>query len=504
MASETSADLDQLLTLPEPANAIIERAISNVRRKLVGGYRNKNNSRPNAKTADAGVVATDTLNAASAASVLQVGQRGAAWKEMIQKSLSQGISSIKTMNFDGEFTIKNGKAEGLKEVPNEPGVYIVFNLNGKPIYVGDSTKMQKRWHAGHLNEHRQGQRTGKPYKLGDHLEEGCTVRYIVMESEVTAAALEAHLIKTEMPELNAREELKTEQGKRSNIEAKKIKEASGETITLVKGAAIEAGVNMGVALLEQLADVVCLALKDELVDIFKGSKTSLNARIKRFFLKLFEKIKSFFREPLKIISGLVEFIVNALSKAISEIYALARNLCDLAQSAWNLYRGAETMSKEELINKISETILISGVLVFWDAIDPVLELQLSALLGPAGPMLAPLLAASITAIGFGISSYYLRKIIPVVVAYLINFRLSFKEGLDAQRATCDQLLLVFEQEVRLIGITTEYIDTSNDFIFNTQKHTRTLLNHKPIERLNFEAVRRALPSNAREKNNDVS
>lgn len=488
MASEAP---DELLALPEPANAIIERAITNVRRKLVGGYRNRNNSRPNAKSADPSAGASETLKAANAKSVLAVSQRGSAWREIIQKSLSQGVSSLSTMQFDGQFTVKNGKPEGLKDMPNKPGVYTVYNSEGKPVYVGvASTKLQKRWYAGHLNEYRQGEKSGKGYKLKIPLEDGCTVKYTVMESDVTARALEAHLIKTEKPELNARQELKTEQGRRVNIEAKKIKDATGSTITLTKGAAVEAGINMTVAAFERVADVVCFALKDELVDIVLGSKASLTTRIKRFFQKVYEAIKDLFKEPFKLLSGLVEFVVNALSKAIGEIYALARNLCDLVQSAWNLYRSAATMSKEELVKKISETILISGALVFWDAIDPTLELQLTQFVGP----FAPYLAATLTAIGFGISSYYLRDFIPAAVEFLVNFRLGLKESLEAQRAACDRLLLVFEEEVKLIGVTQDFVESSRDFIADTQQKMQTLRQHKPIEPLNIEAVKRRLPA----------
>jgi hypothetical protein len=186
--------------LPPLANAIVNKAIDNVTRKLVAGYRNKKNSRPNAKTSDIPATAQDALDATSAASVMAVANRGAAWKEMLQKSLSHGISSISTMKFDGSFTVQNGQAQGLDEnVPNSPGVYVVFDKNNEAVYVGDSVKIKQRWHAGHLNEHQQGQKSGIPYKLAEEFQEGCTVKFIIMESEATAAALEAHLIQTANP-----------------------------------------------------------------------------------------------------------------------------------------------------------------------------------------------------------------------------------------------------------------------------------------------------------------
>lgn len=246
------------------ANGIVDRAIDNITRKLIGGYRNKKNSRPNAKKMDAGTIAKDTLNATSAQSVMEVANRGAAWKEMLQKSLSHGISSINTMKFDGSFTVHNGQAQGLDQVPNSPGVYVVFNKTGEPVYVGDSVKLRQRWYAGHLNEHKQGQNSDKPYKLAEEFQEGCTVKFIQMESEATAAALEAHLIKSEKPKRNSREELQTEQGKRSNIEAKKMKDASGGAGALAMGAAKEAAANVGWGVFEQLASELTKALKDEL------------------------------------------------------------------------------------------------------------------------------------------------------------------------------------------------------------------------------------------------
>lgn len=489
MSTVTTSTPDEIVALPDLANTIVERAMTNMRRKLVAGYRNKKNSRPNAKTASPKDVLSDTLDATSASSVLEVSRRGAAWKEMIQKSLASGISSLSTMNFDGEFTIKDGVVDGLGDVPKKPGVYVVYDKSNKPLYVGDSTKLQKRWTAGHLNAYRQGKKSGDSYKLEAAFDEGCTVKYIVMESEATAAALEAHLIKTEKPPINSREELETEQGKRSNIEGKKMKDASGNTASLAAGAALEAGINLAVGALEQIGDAVCIALKDELVDIVGGGKTRLVDRVERFLRKVFEAIKALVMAPLKLLSGLIEFVVNALSKAIREIYVLARNLCDLAQTAWNLYRGAQTMSKEELIRNISETILISGTLVFWDAMDPLLEANLLPLVGPA----APYLAAALSAIGFGVSSYCLRKVVPAIVSFLVNFRTGWHDALDTQRAACDQLLIVAEREFALIGVAFEYTESSKAFVAQTVHHTEALSHHRSIEPLDIQGMLMTLP-----------
>ncbi|GAB2582887.1 nucleotide excision repair endonuclease [Dyella jejuensis] len=489
MSTPATPQAGEVVVLPDLANTIVERAMSNMRRKLVAGYRNKKNSRPNAKTSDPGAVLSDTLDATSASSVLAVGQRGQAWKEMIQKSLSSGISSLSSMKFDGEFTVTNGQAEGLENVPKQPGVYVVYDKAQKPLYVGDSTKLQTRWVAGHLNAYRQGKKSGESYKLETALDEGCTVKYIVMDSEATAAALEAHLIRTEEPPINTREELKTEQGKRSNIEAKKMKDASGSTASLALGAATEAGIHALAGGLEQMADAVCFALKDELVDIVGGGKTTLRARIERFFKKVFEALKALVSAPLQLLGAAVEFVVNALSKAIGEIYMLARNLFYLARTAWELYRGSQTMSKEELIRKISETILISASLVFWDALDPLLESNLVPLVGPA----APYLAAALSAIGFGVTSYFLRQAVPAIVSYLVNLRTGWHDALDAQRAACDQLLVLVQREIELIGVAYEYFESTKAFIEDTQRHTEALRQHRAIEPLDIQAMLRALP-----------
>lgn len=458
-------------------NLIVDRAIDNTTRKLIAGFRNKNNSRPGAKSADPGAVIEDTLAATSADSGMQVANRGVAWREMIQKSLTHGICSLKTMKFDGEFSVRNGEADGLKNVPNKPGVYVVFDKDNKPVYVGDSTKLQKRWHAGHLNEFKQGETSGEEYKLSQEFKDGCTVRYVVMDSEETAAALEAHLIKTENPVKNKREELLNEQGKRTNIEAQKMKNAAADTLNLVGGAAIEAAKNSGWMVMEQLTSAVLKALKDELVDIFAGGRAKIMDRIKRFFKKVWAVVQRIIEAPLQLLAGIFEFIVNALSKAIRQIYQLARNIFDLGKSAWDLFQGARTMTKEELVRKVSETIIVSGTMVFWDGIDAVIESQLVGIVGPV----APYLAAAISAIGFGLSSHYLQKLVPTIVDFLVNSRTSFHDALDAQKEACLKLISISEKEFETINLLGQYVESSVTLEIQTKKHIRTLSSHTPVE-----------------------
>jgi len=482
-------DATEVYELSPLANAIVDQAIDNVNRKLVAGYRNKNNSRPNAKTVDVKATVADTLDAVSAESVMAVANRGVAWREVITKSLTRGISSLSTLQFDGEFRIKNGVAEGLTDMPNTPGVYVVYDSKNEPVYVGDSVNLQKRWHAGHLNEYRQKARKGESYKLADEFEEGCTVRFIVMDSEETAAALEAHLIRTEEPRVNARQELETEQGKRANIEAKKIKDSSGSTASLVKGAATEALSNSGWLVLEQLSAVMIKALKFELVDVLKGGTTKLLDRVKRFFQSIWSVLKSVISQPLKILEGCFEFIVNALSKAVSQVYMLARNILDLANGAWNLYKGAETMSTEELIQKITETVVISGSAVIWNALDPVIESQLMPLVGPV----APYLAAAMTAIGFGVSSYYLQGVVPSVVELLISCKSMHQEALQARLAACEQLMIVSERNHQLVLEFEGYVESTGELIYEMREQTAVLSTHRPVAAFDVKSLLKTIP-----------
>jgi len=473
----------ELQTLPPLANAIIDRAIDNVTRKLVAGHRNKNNSRPNAKNSDLGSATKDTLAAASAASVMEVANRGVAWKEMFQKTLSHGVSSIATMKFDGSFTVKNGKAEGLDDVPNTPGVYVVFNQQGEAVYVGDSTKLKTRWNAGHLNEHKQGQRSDKPYKLAAEFQEGCTVKFVTMDSEATAAAVEAHLIAKEKPAKNTREELKTEQGRRANIEAKKMKDASGSTTSIAMGAATEAAKNVGWGVFEQMATELTKALKDELVELAKGVSRTIKHRLQRIFNRVWKVIQAIIDAPMKILAGIFEFVVNAVSKTIAQFYNLAKNIYDLGLSAWQLFQGAKTMTTDELVQKVTETLVLSGTLILWDALDPILEANLATVVGP----IAPYLSATVCAVGYGVSSFYLQRVVPALVKLLIAMKSDAQEAVEEMRLTCEQLIAVQERELILLEDLRDYVEGSFDFEVDTRSHITSLASHQPVATLDLRA-----------------
>jgi hypothetical protein len=511
------ADVDQALkTLSPLANTIVDRAIDNMTRKLVAGYRNKRNAKPNAKHTDFGAESKEAFKAASAQSVIAVANRGQAWKEMIQKSMTHGISSLATIKLTPAFEIKNGqRPENFKDaIPAAPGVYVVHDKEGTPIYVGDSDNMQSRWNAGHFNEYKQGEREGATrYKLADAFEEGCTVSFIVMESKETAAALEAHLIqenfaahpgvkrneKNLTPEqaearkdaledgmlLNKKEELATEQGTRSNQEAKKMKDAASGTARLVAGAAGEAMKNVGFDIFERLTTTSIKAIKDELVDILGGGKAKLKTRVERMMTKIFDVIKDLVTNWAQLLRGLAEFLVNALSKTIGQIYNLARNIYDLAMGAWQLYKGAETMSREELVRKITETVIVSGSLVVWDALDAVLETFLSAQFGGALAPFSPYIASTITAVGFGVSTYALQNIATRIIDGVIAFKMGYVETLAAEKAACDQLLRVAETELELMADLGDYVKTSVELTVQMEQHTILLSNHEPIEELDL-------------------
>ncbi|PKG58692.1 MULTISPECIES: GIY-YIG nuclease family protein [unclassified Shewanella] len=476
---------DTTHTLSPLSNAIVDKAIDNVTRKLVGGARNKNNSLPNSHKATISTSISDTLSATSSDSVMAVANRGVAWKEMIAKSLSHGISSLSDMQFDGQFTVRNGIAEGLHQVPSTPGVYVVYDKNNSAVYVGDSTNIRRRWHAGHLNENKQKLDSGEQYKLSSQLTEGCTVKFISCESKETAAAIEAHLIKEAAPEVNAREELLQEQGTRSNIEAKKMKDASGSTASLAAGAAKEAASNVGWSVLENLITACLKALKDELVDIVGGGEDKLKIRIKRLFSKIWHVIENIVKHPGTLLKGIFEFIINAFASAIRKVYQLARNIFDLGYAAWQLYKGAKTLSKAELIQKISETIITSGCLVIWDALDPIIEANLIALF-PAITPFAPYLAATIAAIGFGISSHYLSGIIPLIVEKIIDFKFTAQLSYQQQVSACEQLVSNAEKSMFLVNGLEDYLRSSKELIVDLKVQTATLKQHQAISPFSIE------------------
>ncbi|WP_158782727.1 GIY-YIG nuclease family protein [Pantoea sp. BAV 3049] len=473
MSHTMQEEYPQLRSLDPLANTIIDKTVDNVTRKLVAGYRNKNNSQPGAKNPKGDIKVKDTLAATSAQSVLDVANRGAGWKELIVKTFSHGLSSLATMKFDGEFTVKNGVAVGLSDVPDSPGVYVVFNKDGQAQYIGDAGKIKTRWLAGHLNEHKQGERKGEPYKLATEFEEGCTVKFISLDSVETAAAVEAHILKTERPPVNSREELKYEQGTRANIEAQKMKDALKSAGTLAAGAAKEAAYNVGWDVFERLTTTMIKALKDEMVDLFITCKAQLKIRLKRFFNKVWQIIRQLIEAPLTLLKGIFEFVLNALSQTIGKIYQLAKNIYELGLSAVALIRGSESLSRQEMTDKISEVIITSGALIFWDALDPFIESGLTGLFAPLAPF-APYISATVCAVGFGVTSYYLSAIVPGIVSLIVNSEPRFAA---AGREAYTELVNNFEANEKLVTELNDYVRTSSGLIVEMESMTQELNNN---------------------------
>jgi len=465
-------NMEELNKLSPLQDQIINKTIENINRKLIAGYRNRSTVPPKRTSPGAKATMQNTLKTTSAKDAMDVANRGTMWKEMISKTFSHGIGSLSTLQFDSEFTVKNGVAEGLNASTNKPGVYVIYNSEGQIRYIGDAGNVQKRWIAGHLNENGQKEKQGDTYKLNKEFTEGCTVKVIECESVETAAALEASLIKEglsseEYDLVNAKEELKYEQGSRSNKEAKKLKDKMGSDADLAMGAATEAVKNGAWTLTEQVLTECIQALKDEIVDFFISGKHEFIERLQRLLKKLIKIVKKQLGNIADFAKGVFEFVVNAFSKAINQIYQLAKNIFDLGHAAWSLYKNRKTLSKEELITKITETIVMSGSVTFWASMDVVIETQLNALIGP----FAPFIAAFISALGFGFTSYYLSEFVPKIVDFIVGGYAETKEQLQESAR-----ILVESSQMNALLVTKleDYIRSSAALIADVQWHQERL------------------------------
>jgi|TARA_Y100001973_G_C5209118_1_gene344004 hypothetical protein len=423
---------EDLQTLPALSNKIVDKAIDNVTRKLVLGARNRKNSRPDAKSINVKSEVSDILSASNTSSYVDVAGRASDWKEVISKSFSHGVSSLSTIQFDSEFNVVGGEILDSKSVHNGPGVYVVYGKSGKPVYVGDAEKVKARWVAGHLNENKQKTRSGEAYKLSSEFEDGCTVKVLHTATKETAAAIEANLIANHKKELiNKKEELSNGQGTRSNIEAKKIKERINSSTELFKGAAKEIGEQAAASAIEGLMASAIKHLKVELVDLFKSGKANAKFRIKRFLNAVINDIKNLKTNLAQMLKGILEAVIGLVSQAIAQIYNLVRNLFDLAASAYSLYKGRQSMSTEEMLNQVIETIVISGSLVLWDALDVSIE----GLIFPYTGIFTGIIASIISAIGFGLTSHMLSKYVPKLVQFIMGFGISHQMALEERRAS---------------------------------------------------------------------
>jgi len=86
--------------------------------------------------------------------------------------------------------------EKLKDLPQNPGVYMMKNNNGEIIYVGKAINLRNRVRQYF---HSASQLTSKTVVLVSHIE---TIETIVTDSEMEALILECNLIKTHHPRYN--------------------------------------------------------------------------------------------------------------------------------------------------------------------------------------------------------------------------------------------------------------------------------------------------------------
>ena len=85
----------------------------------------------------------------------------------------------------------------LKDIPNEPGVYIFKDKNSKPIYIGKAKKLKNRI-SSYFNKSNQE----KNEKVKRIVEEAEFLDYIVVRTENESLILEANLIFTHKPKYN--------------------------------------------------------------------------------------------------------------------------------------------------------------------------------------------------------------------------------------------------------------------------------------------------------------
>ncbi|MCR4998692.1 MAG: excinuclease ABC subunit UvrC [Lachnospiraceae bacterium] len=86
--------------------------------------------------------------------------------------------------------------EELAKLPDQPGVYIMHDVNDTIIYVGKARSLTKRVHQYFQPSHDEGLRKKQMVANIDHFE------YIVTDSELEALVLECNLIKEHRPKYN--------------------------------------------------------------------------------------------------------------------------------------------------------------------------------------------------------------------------------------------------------------------------------------------------------------
>ena len=86
--------------------------------------------------------------------------------------------------------------EELKKLPNQPGVYIMHDVNDTIIYIGKAVSLRKRVHQYFQPSHDEG------IKKQQMVKQIVRFEYIVTDSELEALVLECNLIKEHRPKYN--------------------------------------------------------------------------------------------------------------------------------------------------------------------------------------------------------------------------------------------------------------------------------------------------------------
>lgn len=84
----------------------------------------------------------------------------------------------------------------IKDVPDNPGVYMMLDDRGEIIYVGKAKNLKNRLRSYFFNL------SGRPKKVSAMLEHVADFRYIICASEVDALLTENNLIKKHTPRYN--------------------------------------------------------------------------------------------------------------------------------------------------------------------------------------------------------------------------------------------------------------------------------------------------------------
>ena len=86
--------------------------------------------------------------------------------------------------------------EELKKLPDQPGVYLMYDKNDTIIYIGKAVSLTKRVHQYFQASHNEGVKKERMVRQIARFE------YIITDSELEALVLECNLIKEHRPKYN--------------------------------------------------------------------------------------------------------------------------------------------------------------------------------------------------------------------------------------------------------------------------------------------------------------